>query len=128
MKEWWWECHGSVLGINSGPPRDTPDVWADLCGNSHSRGRMSAGQTGQMTGQMGHVHGTDGTHTPWGVPPNVFMFIGLFLSPVLRPCRPSTAVSRPSGPKTAKKSPKSLPGPSGPESQKSPEKVEKSPK
>ena len=24
---------------------------------------MSAGQTGQMTGQMGHVHGTDGTQT-----------------------------------------------------------------
>ena len=24
---------------------------------------MSAGQTGHMTGQMGHVHGTDGTHT-----------------------------------------------------------------
>ena len=46
----------------------------------------------------------------------------------LRPCRPSTAVSSPSGPKTAKKSPKSLPGPSGPESQKRPEKVEKSPK
>ena len=34
----------------------------------------------------------------------------------LRPCRPSTGVSRPSGPKTAKKSQKSLPGPSGPES------------
>ena len=26
-------------------------------------GRMSAGQTGQTTGQMGHVHGTDGTQT-----------------------------------------------------------------
>ena len=24
---------------------------------------MSAGQTGHVTGQMGHVHGTDGTHT-----------------------------------------------------------------
>ena len=24
---------------------------------------MSTGQTGHMTGQMGHVHGTDGTHT-----------------------------------------------------------------
>ena len=33
-----------------------------------------------------------------------------------------------SGPKAAKKSPQSLPGPSGQESQKSPEKVEKSPK
>ena len=40
------------------------------------------------------------------------------------PCRPSTAVSRPSGPKTTKKSPKSLPRPSGPESQKTPEKDE----
>ena len=39
-----------------GRPRDTRDPWADLRGDSHSRGRMSAGQTGQMTG-----HGTDGT-------------------------------------------------------------------
>ena len=46
----------------------------------------------------------------------------------LRPCRPSTGVLRPSGPKTAKKSQKSLPGPSGPESQKSPKKVETPPK
>ena len=36
---------------------------ATKCGNSDSRGRMSAGQTGHMTGQMGHVHGIDGTHT-----------------------------------------------------------------
>ena len=47
-------------------------------------------------------------------------------------CRPSTGLSRPSGPKTAKKSQKNLPGPSSPESQKSPAKVgkvpEKSPK
>ena len=60
---WWWECPGSVPGMNSGRPRNTRDVWADLCGNSRSRGRMSAGRTGQMTGQMGHVHGTDGTQT-----------------------------------------------------------------
>ena len=41
--------------------RDVPGcVSADLCGNSDSRGRMSAGH---MAGQMGHVHGTDGTHT-----------------------------------------------------------------
>ena len=61
---WWSECPGSVPGINSGrPSRDTRDVWADLCGNSNSSGRMSTGQTGHMTGQMGHFHGTDGTHT-----------------------------------------------------------------
>ena len=36
---------------------------ADLCGDSDSKGRMSAGQTGHMTGQIGHVHGTDGTQT-----------------------------------------------------------------
>ena len=53
---WWLECPGSVPGINSGRPRDTRDVSADLCGNSNSRGRMSAGQTGQMTGQTGFVH------------------------------------------------------------------------
>ena len=48
------------------------------------------------------------------------------ISQILRPCRPSTAVLRPSGPKTAKKSPKSLPAPSSPESPKRPEKVNKS--
>ena len=41
-------------------------------------GRMSAGQTGHTTGQMGHFHGTDGTHTPGGVPPKFFMFIVFF--------------------------------------------------
>ena len=60
---------------NSGRPRDTRDVWADFCGKSNSRGRTSAGQTGHMTGQMGHVHGTDGTHTR-GWPTKFFMLIG----------------------------------------------------
>ena len=57
---WWSECPGSVPGKSSERPRekfgtsqDTRDVWADLCGNSNSKGRMSAGQTGHMTGQMG---------------------------------------------------------------------------
>ena len=65
-------------GDNSGRPRDTRDVWPDLCGNSHSRGRMSAGQAGQMTGQMGHVHGTDGTQTR-GCPAKSF-YVYWFLS------------------------------------------------
>ena len=77
---WWWECPGSVPGINSGRPRDTRDVWADLCGNSHSRGRMSAGQTGQMTGQMGHVHGTDGTQTR-GCPAKILYVCWFFMPP-----------------------------------------------
>ena len=60
-----------------GRPRDTQDVWADLCGNSNSRARVSAGQTGQMgrtnsMGQMGH------THTSRGFPPKFFMFVGFF--------------------------------------------------
>ena len=42
---------------------------------------MSPGQTGHITGQMGRVPGTDGTHTR-GVPPKFFMFIGFFLSPI----------------------------------------------
>ena len=77
---WWSECHGSVPGINSGRPRDTRDVWADLCGNSHSRGRMSAGQ---MTGQMEHVQGTDGTQTRVGPAKilYVYWFFRNFLSP-----------------------------------------------
>ena len=68
-------------GINSGRFRDTRDIWADLCGNSNSRDRMSAGQTGHMTGQMGHVHGRDGTHTRGCIPPKFFMFIGFFFFP-----------------------------------------------
>ena len=41
---------------------------------------MSPRQTGHITGQMGRVSGTDGTHTG-GVPPKFFMLIGFFLSP-----------------------------------------------
>ena len=77
---WWSECPGSVPGINSGRPRDTWDVWADLCGNSHSRGRMSAGQTGHVTGQMGQVHGTDGTQTR-GCPAKILFVYWFFLFP-----------------------------------------------
>ena len=48
---------------------------------------MSAGQMGHMTGQMGHVPGTDGTHThthtPGGVPPKFFMFIGFFFPQIV---------------------------------------------
>ena len=69
---------GSVPGTNSGRPRDTRDVWADLCGNSNSRGRMSVGQTGHVTGQMGHVHGTDWTHTR-GSPAKI-LYVYWFLS------------------------------------------------
>ena len=76
---WWSECPGSVPGINSGRSRDTRDVWADLCRNSHSRGRMFAGQTGRMTGQMGHVHGTDGTQTR-GCPAIILYVYWFFLS------------------------------------------------
>ena len=67
-----WERPGD---INSGRPRNKRDVWADLCGNSHSRGRMSAGQTGQM----GHVHGTDGTQTR-GCPAKIIYVYWFFLS------------------------------------------------
>ena len=74
---WWLECPGSIPGINSGRPRNTRDVWADLCGNSLSRGRMFAGQTGQTTGQMGHVHGTDGTQTK-GCPAKILYVYWLF--------------------------------------------------
>ena len=56
---WWSERPGSVPGINS----EHPGRWADLCGDLHSRGRMPTGQTGPMTGKMGHVHGKDGAHS-----------------------------------------------------------------
>ena len=41
---------------------------------------MSAGQTGHMTGQMGHVHGTDGTHTK-GCPAQILHVYGFFSFP-----------------------------------------------
>ena len=70
-------------GVDSGRPRDTRDIWADLCGNSHSRGRMSAGQ---MTGQMGHVHGTDGTQTKVSRQNSLCLLV-FFLSPAVPPVR-----------------------------------------
>ena len=78
---WWSERPGSVPGKNSGRPRDTRDVWADLCGNSNSRGRMSAGQAGHMAGQMGHVHGTDRTHTR-GCPAKILYVYCYFSFPI----------------------------------------------
>ena len=47
-----------------------------------SRGRMSAGKTGHMTGQMGHAHGTDRTHTR-GCPAKILYVCWLF------PCQAS---------------------------------------
>ena len=52
-------------------PRDkTPNVpgipgtfGPALCVNQYYRDRMSPGQTGHITGQMGRAPGTDGTHT-----------------------------------------------------------------
>ena len=79
---WWSECPRSVPGMNSGRPRNTRDVWANLRGNSHSRGRTSAGQTGQMTRQIGHVQGTDGTQNG-GCPAKILYVYWFFLSLML---------------------------------------------
>ena len=62
-----------------GPSQGHPGCSADACRNSNSRGRVSAGETGHMTGQMGHVHGRDGTRTR-GCPTKFFMFVD-FSSP-----------------------------------------------
>ena len=43
---------------------------------------MSAGQTGHVMGQMGHVHGTDGTHTR-GCPAKIIYVYCFFLSQIL---------------------------------------------
>ena len=51
---WWSECPGSVPGINSGRPRGTRDVWAELCGNSHNS-KQNVRRTD------GTDDGTDGT-------------------------------------------------------------------
>ena len=69
-----------MVGSSGSVPGNTWDVWADLCGNSDSRGRMSAGHSGHMTGQMGHVHGTDGTHNK-GCPAQILCVYWVFLCP-----------------------------------------------
>ena len=51
---WWSECPGSVPGINSGRPRDTRDVWADLCGKFQFKGQ-------NVRETDGAYDGTDGT-------------------------------------------------------------------
>ena len=79
---WWPECLGSVPRTNSGRPGDTWNIWVDLCGNSNSGGRMSAGQTGHTTGQMGNIHGTDGTHTR-GCPAKILYVCWFFSLPIL---------------------------------------------
>ena len=79
---WWSQCHRSVPRINSGRLRDTRDVWADLCGNSNSRGAECPRDRRDIwwdrwdmsMGQSGDTH----THTPGGVPPKFFIFIGFF--------------------------------------------------
>ena len=52
---------------SQGQTRDAPGTpgtfGPDLCLNQCYRDRMSPGQTGHITGQMGRVPGTDGTHT-----------------------------------------------------------------
>ena len=56
---------------------ETATAFLSFSENSYPRDRMSAGQTGHMTGQMAHVRGTDGTHAR-GCPAKFFMFIGFF--------------------------------------------------
>ena len=51
---------------------------------------LSAGQTGHMTEQMGHFHGTDGTHTR-GCRANILYVYWFFLSPPLRAAREDKA-------------------------------------
>ena len=62
------------------------DVWADLCGNLNSRGRTSSGQTGHMTGQMGHGHGTDATHQGGGSRQNSLCLLVFCFPQVLSEC------------------------------------------
>ena len=85
---------------------------------------MSPGQTGHNTGQMGRVHGTDGTHTR-GCPAKILYVCWFFLSPILSSIAISLAIYRGhlglSAQSPKKKSRKGFPGPlgpQGPESQK----------
>ena len=70
-------------GDKLGTSRDTRDVWADLWKFTLKGQNVRGGQTGQMTGQMGHVHGTDGTHTHQGVSRQNSLFLLVFaISPL----------------------------------------------
>ena len=64
-----------------GTSQGHPGRLADLCGNSNSRGRTSAGQTGHMTGQMGRVP-RDRRDTHQGVSHQNSFCLLVFLSPL----------------------------------------------
>ena len=69
---------------SQGQTRDVPGTpgtfGPDLCVNQCPRDRMSPGQTGHMTGQMGRVPGTDGTHTR-GCPAKILYVYCFFFFP-----------------------------------------------
>ena len=62
----------------------TPGTFGpDLCVNQNYWDRMSPGQTGHTTGQMGRVPGTDGTHTR-GCPAKILYVYWFFFFPKWR--------------------------------------------
>ena len=69
---------------SQGQTRDVPGTpgtfGPDLCANQYYRDRMSPGQTGHITGQMGRVPGTDGTHTR-GCPAKILYVYWFFFFP-----------------------------------------------
>ena len=69
---------------SQGQTRDVPGTpgtfGPDLCVNQYERDRMSPGQTGHITGQMGRVPGTDGTHTR-GCPAKILYVYWVFFFP-----------------------------------------------
>ena len=75
---------GNAPGASRGYIRDvpgTPGTFGPIDVEIHIQwGRMSAGQTGQMTGQMGHVHGTDGSQTG-GCPAKILYVYWFFFFP-----------------------------------------------
>ena len=79
---WWWECPGSAPEINSGRPRNTRDVWADLCGNSHKSGQNVRGTDGTDDGTDGTCPRTDGTQTR-GCPAKILYVYWCFSFPIV---------------------------------------------
>ena len=78
---WRSDAPEASQGQNRDVPGTSGTFGPDLCVIQCYRDRMSPGQTGHITGQMGRVPGTDGTHTR-GCPAKILYVYWFFLSPL----------------------------------------------
>ena len=79
---WRWDAPEASQGQTRDVPGTPGTFGPDLYVNQYQRDRMSPGQMGHITGQMGRVHGTDGTHTR-GCPAKISLCLLFFFFPHL---------------------------------------------